>query len=98
TKDSRRLMGILKGSKSNNDNKPLTGKTRILVLCKNRERKEVIVDIVQVKKKAKGEIEAARSSKNIKDSEDGSFIRRSISQKVDNLIRAAKAARMRNSS
>ncbi|CAG8529131.1 7262_t:CDS:2, partial [Dentiscutata heterogama] len=93
TKDSRRLMGILKGSESNDYNKPLMGRTRILVLCENGERKEVVVDIVQVKKKAKGEVEAARSSKNVKNSEDGSFIRRSISQKVDNLIRAAKAAR-----
>ncbi|CAG8735670.1 33812_t:CDS:1 [Racocetra persica] len=93
TKDSRKLMGILKGSETiDNNNKPLMGRTRILVLCENGERKEVVVDIVQVKKKAKGETEAARSSKNVKDSEDGNF-RRSFSQKMDNLFRVAKRAR-----
>ncbi|CAG8794478.1 4252_t:CDS:2, partial [Gigaspora margarita] len=93
TKDSRRLMGILKGSEVKDDNKPLMGRTRILVLCENGERKEVVVDIVQVKKKAKGEVETARPSKSVKNSEDGNFIRRSFSQKVDNLIKAARAAR-----
>ncbi|CAG8745955.1 11334_t:CDS:1, partial [Ambispora leptoticha] len=93
TKDSRKLMGILKGSETiDNNNKPLMGRTRILVLCENGERKEVVVDIVQVKKKVKGETDAARSSKNVKDSEDGNF-RRSFSQKMDNLFRVAKRAR-----
>ncbi|CAG8676414.1 5235_t:CDS:1, partial [Cetraspora pellucida] len=92
TKDSKRLMGILKGSEviDNNNNKPLMGRTRILVLCENGERKEVVVDIVQVKKKAKGEVETARSSKNVKGSEDGNF-RKSFSQKMDNLFRVARA-------
>ncbi|CAI2164164.1 5249_t:CDS:2 [Funneliformis geosporum] len=96
--DSKKLMGILKGSEKDDDNKPLMGRTRLLVLCENNERKEVIVDIVQVKKKVKGEVESVRSSsKNAKD-EDGNFIRRfskssgkSFTRTVDDLIKAARA-------
>ncbi|CAG8476389.1 4105_t:CDS:2 [Funneliformis caledonium] len=96
--DSKKLMGILKGSEKDDDNRPLMGRTRLLVLCENNERKEVIVDIVQVKKKVKGEVEHVRSSsKNAKD-EDGNFIRRfskssgkSFTRTVDDLIKAARA-------
>ncbi|CAG8515455.1 6232_t:CDS:2 [Diversispora eburnea] len=99
TRDSRKFMGILnnKGSEKTEVDKPLMGRTRIIVLCENGERKEVIVDIVQIKKKTKGEIENLRS-KNTKEVEDGNFIRRigkssgrSFSRTVDDLIKAAKA-------
>ncbi|CAG8579267.1 21407_t:CDS:2 [Rhizophagus irregularis] len=91
--DSKKLIGMLKGSEKNGD-KPLMSRTRILVLCENGERKEVVIDIVPVKKETKGEIESIRSSsKNARD-ENGNFISRSgksFSRTVDDLIKAARA-------
>jgi hypothetical protein len=91
--DSKKIIGMLKGSEKNGD-KPLMKRTRILVLCENGERKEVVVDIVPIKKETKGELESIRSSsKNARD-ENGNFISRSgksFSRTVDDLIKAARA-------
>jgi hypothetical protein len=96
--DAKKLMGMLKGSEKIDDNKLLMSKTRILVLCENGERREVIVDIVPMKKEAKGEIGPVRSSssKNARD-ENGNFISRfgksggKFTRTVDDLIKAARA-------
>ncbi|RIA93925.1 hypothetical protein C1645_818793 [Glomus cerebriforme] len=96
--DSKKLMGMLKSSERNGDNKSLMNRTRILVLCENGERREVVVDIVPVKKETKGEIEPLRSSSKNDRDENGNFISRfsksgskSFSRTVDDLIKAARA-------
>ncbi|CAG8441357.1 3128_t:CDS:2 [Ambispora gerdemannii] len=77
-KDSKKLMGMLKGSTRIDKEKPLMGHTRILVLCENGERREVLVDIVQVKKKSK-ELEPVKNIKNVKDGGNTSTNRTFIS-------------------
>ncbi|CAG8524135.1 17052_t:CDS:2, partial [Acaulospora morrowiae] len=97
-RESKRLMGILKGPAQNDEDRPLMGRTRILVLCENGERGEVIVDVVPPRKKTKGEAENSRASKDKKETEDKNFIRRlsksggrSLTRTVDDLIKAARA-------
>ncbi|KAG9297937.1 hypothetical protein G9A89_018765 [Geosiphon pyriformis] len=75
-RDPKRLIGMLKGSVGNTEGKPLMGRTRILVLCENGERKEVLVDILQVKKKGKGELEPLGTSKYGKASQSETFMSR----------------------
>ncbi|CAG8569401.1 11896_t:CDS:2 [Ambispora leptoticha] len=80
-KDSKKLMGMLKGATRIDNEKPLMGHTRILVLCENGERREILVDIVQAKKKSK-ELEPVKGTKNVKDGGNTginrNFIRRTV--------------------
>ncbi|CAG8509895.1 3121_t:CDS:2 [Paraglomus occultum] len=95
-RDSKSFIGFIKGSEKDED-RPLMGKTSIIIRCENGDHKEIGVDIVQVKKKAKGELEQVKG-KNSKDDTRVNFLsrisksgRKSLSGKMDDLLKVAKA-------